>query len=69
MNKLSNDEKTSRYKKRKILLALMVIFWIATLVLAILSMVIHISPVFAIIAYLIEAILSKYREKLSFRDK
>ena len=69
MTKLSNEEKESRYKKRKILLALIVIFGISTIVLSVLSIIFKISPVFALISFVIEAILSKYREKLAFRDK
>ena len=65
---LSNAEKESRYKKRKLLLTLIMIFGLTTIVLAVLSLTIKISPIFALISFLIESILSKYREKLAFKD-
>ena len=69
MNKLSNDEKALRYKKRKVLLYLIIVFGLATIVLSVLSIIIKISPVFALISFVIEAVLSKYREKLAFKEK
>ena len=68
MKKLSNDEIASRYKKRKILYWLILVFGLATIVLAVLSLVIKISPIFAIISFIIEAILSKCREKIEIKE-
>ena len=69
MEKLSNDEKAARYQKRKILLVFIGIFGLSTIVLSVLSLVINLSPIFAIISFLIEAILSKKRDKLRFKDE
>ena len=65
--KNKNDQKIENYTKRKILLSLIVIFGLATIVLAVLSITIKISPIFALITFVIEAILSKYRDKLSIK--
>ena len=69
MAKLSNDEKAARYQKRKILFWLIIIFGLATIVLSVLSLVIKISPIFPIISFVIEAILSKVRDKLNFKEE
>lgn len=69
MSKFTNDEKVERFSKRKILLWLIVIFGLATVVLSVLSLVLKISPVFAVITFVIEAILSKNRTKLSFKEE
>ena len=69
MEKLSNDEKAARYQKRKILLVFIGIFGLSTIVLSVLSLVINLSPILARISFLIEAILSKKRDKLRFKDE
>ena len=65
---MTNDEKLERIKKRKILLVFIVIFGIATVTLALLSILIKLTPIPAIITFLIEAILSKYRDKLDPKE-
>ena len=62
--KISNDEKIERVKKRKILKGLILFFGLLTLVLSIHSLVTNFTPVLAILAFLIEVILSSYRNKL-----
>lgn len=65
MNKIiSNDEKIKRVKKRKILKCFILFFGLLTLVLSIHSLVTNFTPILAIISFLIEAILSNYRNKL-----
>lgn len=64
MKKISNDEKIKRVKQRKILRILIIIFGLATLVLAMFSLFNQISPIYAIITFVIEAGLSQYRNKL-----
>ena len=63
MNKI-NDEKIKRVKQRKILKVFIIFFGLATLVLAIHSLVTEFAPILAIIPFLIEALLSRYRNKL-----
>lgn len=64
MNKNVNDEKMKRVKTRKILKGFIIFFGFLTLVLAIYSLVNNFTPIPAIISFLIEAILSHYRNKL-----
>ncbi len=59
-----NDEKLKRVKVRKILKGFIIFFGFLTLILAIHSLVTGFTPVFAILAFLIEAVLSHYRNKL-----
>ena len=63
MNKI-NDEKIKRVKQRKILKVFIIFFGLATLALAIHSLVTGFTPILAIISFLIEALLSRYRNKL-----
>lgn len=67
-NKITNDEKVSRVKKRKILKGFIIFFGFLTLVLAIHSLVTGFTPIFALLAFLVEAILSKYRNKLDPKE-
>ena len=63
MNKI-NDEKIKRVKQIKILNLFIIFFFLDTLVLAIHSLVTGFTPILAIISFLIEALLSRYRNKL-----
>ena len=67
-NKITNDEKVNRVKKRKILKVLIIFFGFLTLILAIHSLVTGFTPIFALIAFLIEALLSKYRNQLDPKE-
>ena len=69
MTKLTNDEKIKRVKQRQILRYLIIIFGLLTLGLAIYSLVAEISPIYAIISFIIEFCLSKYREKLDPKEE
>ena len=64
---MTNDEKVKIMKKRRILYYLIIFFGILTLVLAVFSLIDKFTPIPAIITFLIEAILTKKREKLSFK--
>lgn len=59
-----NEEKIKRVRVRKILKGFIIFFGLLTLVLAIHSLVTKFTPIFAIISFLIEAILSYFRNKL-----
>lgn len=68
MNKLTNDEKIKRVKTRKILRVLIIVFGLLTLVLAIYSLFFDFSPIPALISFIIEALLSNYRNKLNPKE-
>lgn len=66
---MTNDEKIKIMKKRRILFYLIIFFGLATLALALFSLIDKFTPIAAIITFLIEVILTKYREKLSFKEE
>ena len=61
---MTNEQKLKNRKKRQVLKVLIIIFGLATLVLAIYSLITKFSPIPAIITFVVEAVLSKYRTKL-----
>lgn len=65
MNKLTNDEKIERVKKRKVLKVFIIILAILTIVFSILTLVIELNPIPALICFTVEVILNKYRESLN----
>ena len=64
---MTNDEKDKAYKKRQVLRALIIVFGLATLVLSIWSLVDKVTPIPALICFIIEAILSKYRDSIKIK--
>ena len=62
--KISNDEKIKRVKKRKILKGFILFFGLLTVVLSIHSLVTKFTPILAVISFVIEAVLTYYRNKL-----
>ena len=68
MGKLTNEEKIKRVKIRRILRWLIIFLGLLTLVLAIYSLVTKDSPIYAVISFIIELILSKYREKIDPKE-
>ena len=66
---MTNDKKIENVQKRKVLKVLIIVLAIATIVLAMLSLMKNINPIFAIITFLIEFIIAKYREKLDPKPK
>lgn len=64
---MTNSEKEKAYKKRQILRMLIIIFGLATLVLSIWSLVDKVTPIPALICFLIEAALSKYRDSIKLK--
>ena len=61
--RLTNDENIANLKKRKILRYLMIFFDALTLVLAVLTLTIGLSLIFALITYIIAVILGNIRKK------
>ena len=64
MKKLSNDEKIAHINMRKVLKVWIIIFAVLTIITAVLSLWKNLNPIIAIIFFIIEVILSKYRESL-----
>jgi len=62
--KLSNDEKIKRLKIRKILWYLIIIFGVLTVVLSVCSLVFKINPIYGLICFILEALLTKYRNSI-----
>lgn len=61
---MNNIEKVKIMQKRRILYYLIIFFGILTLILASVSLVNKFTPIPAIITFVVEFILTKYREKL-----
>lgn len=62
--KLTNDEIYKKTKLSVTLWYLIILFGIATIVLAISSLVFKISPIFCIITFILETIFTKYRNNI-----
>ena len=69
MSKLTNEKKIKRINQRKILKYLIIFFGLLTLGLAIYSLLAEASPIYAVISFIIEFGLSKYREKLDLKGE
>lgn len=67
-SKFSNEEKERRYKIRKVLRVLIMIFATATIVLAVLCLAIKLSFVYPLLTYVITAILTYIRNRYDFHD-
>lgn len=68
MKKLSNDEKIAHINMRKVLKVWIIIFAVLTIITAVLSLWKNLNPIIAIIFFIIEVILSKYRESLDPKE-
>lgn len=68
MNKITNSEKEKRYKERKILRTVIIIFALITIVLSVLSITIRLSFIFPLITYLITVILTYVRNRLDYHS-
>ncbi len=64
MEKLTNDEKIKRVSTRKILKVFIILFAILTIIFACLSLWRDVNPVFAIVFFLVEFLLNRYRLSL-----
>lgn len=62
--KLTNEEIYKRTKLSSILWYLIIVFGLATITLAVSSLVFKISPIFCIITFVIETVVTKYRNKI-----
>ena len=62
--KLTNEEVYKKTKLNKVLWNLIIVFGLATIVLAVSSLVLNISPLYCVITFVLETIVSKYRNKI-----
>jgi len=69
MAKISNDQKIQNVRIRKILKYIIIILAILTILFAVLSLWKNITPLYAILFFIIEVIVSKYRDKLDPKEK
>lgn len=69
MAKNSNDQKIQNVRIRKILKYIIIILAILTILFAVLSLWKNITPLYAILFFIIEVIVSKYRDKLNPKEK
>ncbi len=69
MSPKTNQEKIQAVKLRKILKVLIILFGLLTICFSILTLWIEITRLFAIFFFIIEVILSKYREKLDPKNQ
>lgn len=67
-SKFSNEEKERRYKIRKVLRVLIIIFAAATIVLSVLCLAIKLSFVYPLITYVITSVLTSARNHYDFHD-
>jgi len=69
MKRMTNDEKIKNVQLRKALKVFIIIFCVLTIVLSILSLWKNVTPFFAIVCFVIEVVLHKYREKLDPKEQ
>lgn len=66
---MTNDKKIENLKKRRVLLILIVIFGLLTLVFSIFSLITKFTFLPALACFIIEAFLSKAREKTILKEE
>lgn len=69
MTKISNDELLKRVKKRKIIKSFIIIFGLLTIGLSVYSLVTKFSPIPALITFIIEVVLTNYRNKTDIKGE
>lgn len=62
--KLDNEEIYKKTKLSRILWYAIMLFGLSTIILAVCSLVFEISPIYCIIAFILEAISTKWRSKI-----
>ena len=66
---MTNDQKISNLKKRKVLLVLIIIFGLLTLGLSIFSLITKFTFLPALGCFIVEYVLSKVREKTKIKEE
>lgn len=69
MTKISNDELLKRVKKRKIIKSFIIVFGLLTIGLSVYSLVTKFSPIPALITFIIEVVLTNYRNKIDIKGE
>ena len=64
-----NEKKYKNYRLRKILRIVIMILSFITIVLAILNLTIHLNIFYAIMAFILTTVFTKYRNSLEFDNK
>lgn len=64
---ITNDEKLSRLKQRKILWYGIILFGFLTILLSIFSLFQQLSPLYALICFIVEVILTKWRNSIEWK--
>lgn len=67
MKKINNDEKFKIYKTRKLLRISIIIFTLLTIVFSLLTLIVKLNPIPAVICFIIEVIMTKYRDKIDYK--
>ena len=67
MKKINNDEKFKIYKTRKLLRISIIIFTLLTFVFSLLTLIVKLNPIPAVICFIIEVIMTKYRDKIDYK--
>lgn len=67
MKKINNDEKFKIYKTRKLLRISIIIFTLLTVVFSLLTLIVKLNPIPAVICFIIEVIMTKYRDKIDYK--
>lgn len=67
MKKINNDEKFKIYKTRKLLRISIIIFTLLTVVFSLLTLIVKLNPIPAVICFIIEVIMTKYRDRIDYK--
>lgn len=66
-SKLTNDEIFKNRKLRTILWYSIIIFGVATITLSLCSLIIQLSPIYAIICFILETVFTKWRNSIPLK--
>ena len=67
--KMTNDDKYKLIKQKMILWYLIILLGVLTIVLSVFSLVFKISPIYAVICFILELIFSKLYDKLKNKSQ
>lgn len=67
--KMTNDDKYKLIKQKMVLWYLIIILGVLTIVLSVFSLVFKISPIYAVICFVLEIIFSKLYDKLKNKSQ
>lgn len=67
MKEISNDEKIKISRIRKVLRFGTILFTLLTIIFSMLTLMIKISPLPAIVCFILEIVMTKYSEKINYK--